>query len=354
MRFEMLSRSEANSSDRPEHALETQQTVCSCCGSNASHEIARGRDYIYNGCDRYLSLVACDACAHIYLNPQPTVNALPIMYPANYGTFSSKFRGEANLLALIKNAVNLKRFKRVAGVLLKGMRILDVGCGNGELLRALATARPDLELYALDWHFPPATRRDLETAGIHLIEGTLENVPLPENFFDRVLMYQLIEHLWEPRAGLSKLATTLKPGGIIAIETPDTDGYDRYFFSRGTWGGYYVPRHLNLYNFERLARLLTDSGLEIVQQKSLPAPVIWCYSLQASLQERLGARTKIARLFDLRNIAALAGFALLDMAVVGAGLKSSNQQAVARKPALGRSGDARDDVHAFAVRNQPL
>jgi hypothetical protein len=36
-------------------------------------------------------------------------------------------------------------------------------------------------------------------------------------------------------------------------------------------------------------------------------------------------------LFDLRNIAAIAGFALLDLAAIGVGLKSSNQQAVARK-----------------------
>jgi 2-polyprenyl-3-methyl-5-hydroxy-6-metoxy-1,4-benzoquinol methylase len=321
------------SSSKP--ALETRPTVCSCCGSNSSRKIALGRDYIYHGSDTYLSHVACDACAHIYLNPQPTPNALPIMYPENYGTFSSKFRSGSNLLAVIKNAVNLKRFRRVAGILSEGMRILDVGCGNGELLRALAAARPDLQLYGLDWHFPPATRHDLEAAGIHLIEGTLENAPLPENFFDLVLMYQLVEHLWEPRAGLGKLVTTLKPGGIIAIETPDTDGYDRYFFSSGTWGGYYVPRHLNLYNFERLARLLAETGLQIVQQKSLPAPVIWCYSLQASLQERFGPKTWIARLFDLRNIGALAGFALLDMAAIGFGLKSSNQQTVARKPASG-------------------
>ena len=329
----MPSSSERVPHDNAIRSLETRATVCSCCGSEASHEIARARDYIYHGSDAYLSLVACDACDHIYLNPQPTTNALPIMYPENYGTFSSKFRSGFNLLAVIKNAVNRKRFGNVAGVLSKGMRILDVGCGNGELLRALAADRPDLELYGLDWHFPAATRRDLEAAGIHLIEGTLEGAPLPENFFDCVLMYQLVEHLWEPGAGLSKLATSLRPGGIIALETPDTDGYDRRFFARGAWGGYYVPRHLNLYNFDRLAQLLKKSGFEIVQQKSLPAPVIWCYSLQASLQERFGTKTKIARLFDLRNIGALAGFALLDMIAIGFGFKTSNQQTVARKPA---------------------
>jgi SAM-dependent methyltransferase len=331
----MLSTSEPVSSSDPGPALETQPTACSCCGSNASHEIARGRDYIYDGSDLYLPVVACDVCGHIFLNPQPTINALPVMYPENYGTFSSKFRGRSNLLALLKNAVNLKRFRQVAGVLTQGMRILDVGCGNGELLRALATDRPDLELYALDWHFPAATRRDLEGVGIHLMEGTLEGVPLQENFFDCVLMYQLVEHLWEPGAGLRKLTASLKPGGIIAVETPNTDGYDRYFFLRGTWGGYYVPRHLNLYNFERLARLMMQSGFEIAKQKSLPAPVIWCYSLQAFLQEKFGAKTKMARLFDLRNIVALAGFAFLDMVAMAVGLKTSNQQTIARKPALG-------------------
>ena len=315
-----------------ERTLETRPTTCSCCGSNTSSEIARGRDYIYQASDVYLSLVACENCEHIYLNPQPTISSLPVMYPSNYGTFSSKFRGGYNLLAVIKNTVNFRRFKTIAGVLVEGMRILDVGCGNGELLRALAAVRPDLELYGLDWHFPATTREELEAGGIHLVEGTLEEAALPENFFDRILMYQLVEHLWEPRIGLAKLASALKPGGVIAIETPDTDGYDRHLFLKGTWGGYYVPRHLNLYNFERLARLLGETGFEVVHQKSLPAPVIWCYSLQAALQERFGPRTWTTGLFDLQNIAALGAFTLLDMAAIGFGLKSSNQQTVARKP----------------------
>lgn len=315
--------------------LETQETRCSCCGSKDSREIARGRDYIYQGSDEYLTVVACNVCSHIYLNPQPTMGSLPQMYPANYGTFSSKFRGGTNLLAHIKNAVNLRRFRSVAGVLRPGMRILDVGCGNGELLRALTSGSVDLELWGLDWHFPVETKRNLEASGIRLVEGTVEAAPLPESYFDCVLMYQLVEHLWEPEPSLRKLSAALRPGGIIAIETPDTDGYDRTVFSQGTWGGYYIPRHLNLYNFGRLAALLQKVGLEVVRQKSLPAPVIWCYSLQAMLQERFGMGARVAKLFDLQNVVALAGFAALDIAALAMGFKSSNQQAVARRPISG-------------------
>lgn len=332
-RFQMLSDCDAGPIKEPGPLhLETRPTKCSCCGSAESTVIARGRDYIYGGSDAYLTHVVCHGCKHIYLNPQPTIGAISIMYPPNYGTFSSKFRGGANLLALIKNVVNRKRFRRATGTLTRGMRVLDVGCGNGELLRALATSQPGVEFCGLDWHFPERTRCDLETAGIHLIEATLEAADLPESYFDRIVMYQLIEHLWEPQQALSKLARALKPGGSIVIETPDTDGYDRRLFASGTWGGYYVPRHLNIYNFDRLSSVLVRAGLELVQQKSLSAPVIWCYSLQAILQERFGKTSLLARLFDLRNVMVLGGFAALDLLAISVGFRTSNQQAIARKP----------------------
>jgi SAM-dependent methyltransferase len=311
--------------------MEMRQTICVLCGSSAYMQVASGRDYIYHGSNEYFSHVSCVRCGHVYMNPQPTENEITIMYPPDYGTFSGKFRGNLNLLARIKNIVNLKRFSKIAGILQSGACVLDVGCGNGELLRALAGTRPDLKLWGLDWHFPEETRRELGAVGIQLIEGTLENVVLPREHFDLVLMYQLIEHLWEPRLGLTRLAQALKPEGRIAIETPDTDGYDRRFFAGGAWGGYYVPRHLNLFNFERLARLLTEVGFDVVQQTSLPAPVIWCYSFQAVLQERYGDNTIFSRLFDLKNLIALGFFAVLDTLAAYAGLRTSNQQAVAKK-----------------------
>lgn len=311
--------------------MERERVACSVCGDDHAAEIASGSDYIYHGSDEYFSHVECATCGHIYLSPRPTPNEISVMYPANYGTFSNKFRGKTNLLASIKNTVNLRRFNSVAGKLDPGARILDVGCGNGELLRILAEKRPDLELYGLDWHFSEETRAGLGRLGIKLIEARIEDASLPENYFDLALMYQLIEHLWDPRSSIQRLRLAMKIGGRIAIETPNTDGYDRRLFARSYWGGYYVPRHLNLYNFARLKRFLAECGLQAVSQRDLPAPIIWCYSFQAAIQDRFGRGTIMERFFAPANVLALGSFAAIDYAAIALGCSSSNQQMVAQR-----------------------
>jgi SAM-dependent methyltransferase len=301
------------------------------CGSSNAQVIATGRDYIYEGSRLYMTHVRCDSCSHVFLNPQPKPSSIGIMYPPNYGTFSKRFRGKTNLLGSVKTMVNMKRVKRICDGIPQGGRILDVGCGNGELLLALKRSRPDLELCGVDWHFPDDTRQALELAGIELIEAPLESADLPESAFDAILVLQLVEHLWEPQRSIQRLAATLVPGGNMIIETPNTDGYDRAFFKSGTWGGYYVPRHLNLYNFARLAKLVERAGLTVAAQRNLPAPVIWCYSFQGASNECFGRETWATKFFDPKNLPVLAAFALLDWIAVLLGRTTSNQQTIARR-----------------------
>ncbi len=313
--------------------METETVRCAVCGSDECEVVARGRDYIYAGSDLYMTHVACSGCGHVYLNPRPKPSALPVMYPPHYGTFAKKFQGRLNPLGRVKLAVNVRRFRKVAGDLPQGARVLDVGCGDGDLLCAIAAARPDVEATGLDWHFPAPTRAALEQRGLRLIEAPLESAALPRERFDLILMNQLVEHLWQPRECLANLLTALRPGGRLVIETPNTAGYDRRWFAAGAWGGYYVPRHLNLFDMPRLARVLRETGFEVARQSHLPAPVIWCYSLQGALRERSGQDSRLARLFEPKNLPLLAGFAALDTAAAALGRATSNQQTVARRPA---------------------
>lgn len=305
--------------------------MCGCCGSNSSTVVATGRDYIYHGVEDTFTYVRCDGCGHFYLNPRPDITELSLMYPANYGTFSNRFQGRANLLGRIKTIVNRKRLKSVVVHLPLRARVLDVGCGNGELLIALRQARPDLELFGLDWHFPVETRAALEGQDIGVIEAPLEAAELPAQPFDLIVMLQLIEHLWEPEESLRRLVRAMAKDGRLLIETPNTDGWDRQIFADGAWGGYYFPRHLNLYNFERLAGLLRKVGLDVESQRSLLAPLIWAYSLQGAAQARFGWTSPVAKLFGVKNIPLIAAFAFLDSVAIAMRVTTSNQQAIAKK-----------------------
>jgi SAM-dependent methyltransferase len=306
-------------------------TNCSQCGSAAFTTAASGKDYIYHGTTCDYTYARCDECGHFYLNPRPDIGEIALMYPANYGTFSNRFQGRANLLGRVKTAVNQRRLKAVMANLPHGGRVLDVGCGNGELLIALRMARADLELVGLDWHFPIETRRSLERHSISLIESPLESAELPDQPFDLIIMLQLIEHLWEPEESLQRLAGALAKNGRLLIETPNTDGWDRRFFNTEAWGGYYFPRHLNLYNFERLADLLRRVGLVVESQRSLSAPLIWVYSIQAAIQSHFGWKSSLTRLVGVKNLPLIAGFALLDSLAMAIGSTTSNQQMVSRK-----------------------
>ena len=92
-----------------------------------------------------------------------------------------------------------------------------------------------------------------------------------------------------------------------------------------------MPRHLNLYNRERLRTLIERAGLSVVHQGNLPAPVVWCYSLKALMEEMFGERKIATAFFDPVNVPLLAALAALDMVANALGFNTSNQQAAAVK-----------------------
>jgi len=309
-----------------------EHTDCVVCGSKEARPIARGRDYIFRGTDQEMSAVQCSNCEHVYLDPRPTPDAIPVMYPDTYPSFSGAFEAKQNFLGMIKNQVLFLRFRSISRGLPSGARVLDIGCGDGQLLMAIRKQRPDLELHGLDWKFSAVTRQRLEENSVGLFEARLETAALPKDYFDLILMNQLIEHLWEPEAAMQNVLSTLRPGGTVSIETPDTDGYDRKWFYDGVWGGYYFPRHLNLFSGDGLRTILTRIGFQIQRRRNLVAPMIWSYSLMALAEVKFPRQRWLRTLFKPENPFVLAAFAGLDSLALAMGRATSNPRVDARRP----------------------
>ena len=120
-----------------------------------------------------------------------------------------------------------REMARLAG-LGQGQRVLDIGCGTGNLLIALGRHRPDLELSGLDPD-PTALRaaaRKARRAGVDVRweRGFAERLPFPDGSVDRVFSSLMLHHLDPPAkdALLAEVRRVLSPDGRLVLA--DFDG----------------------------------------------------------------------------------------------------------------------------------
>lgn len=105
----------------------------------------------------------------------------------------------------------------VSDIAPKDGKILDVGCGSGWSSSLLAekgffVSGVDLDANA----FEP-----VETENCRFHAGSVMELPFPDNSFDIVTSYQMLEHVPDPELGLQEMLRVLKPGGKFCLIGPN-------------------------------------------------------------------------------------------------------------------------------------
>jgi cyclopropane fatty-acyl-phospholipid synthase-like methyltransferase len=118
-----------------------------------------------------------------------------------------------------------------------GMKVLDVGCGRGEILRHCA--RLGAEAYGIDYAPVAIDMASKVVAGERqspgktgVAQADAKVLPFPNGYFDRVLMFDVVEHLfpWELDQSIAEVKRVLRPNGVFIVHTAPNVWYDRYAY----------------------------------------------------------------------------------------------------------------------------
>jgi ubiquinone/menaquinone biosynthesis C-methylase UbiE len=116
-------------------------------------------------------------------------------------------------------------FDDIAGLLEDDAKVLDVGCGGGQLAVGLARAGQHLNLTGIDLS-PQQVRRARRRGTplgnrIHFREGSAMDLPFPNDTFDAVISSGSIKHWPDQARGLGEMIRVLKPEGLLVIIEAD-------------------------------------------------------------------------------------------------------------------------------------
>jgi SAM-dependent methyltransferase len=222
-------------------------------------------------------VVCCDRCGVGFADtPIPQSQ-----YDALYANLSRYAAGPA--AHIVDSERDLLRFRNVAAaiddvVADKRARIVDIGCANGLLLKALAE-RGYSKLCGID---PSAAcvRQAAGVAGADAFVGSLSKIPEEAGRFDVLILSHVLEHVRDVRPALDYLRQFMTERAVIYAEVPDALRYVDF-----AWSPFqdFNTEHINHFSEVCLRNLLGQCGLtahdfgvkNILSAPGMPYPAVF-------------------------------------------------------------------------------
>ena len=222
-------------------------------------------------------------CRHVWLDPQPIVADLPLVYE-EYFTHGSVAEETPPLTApnllrrLLKFGYNtlvsfigLAREREAAYEMYLGNRppgrLLEIGCGSGERLAHFAAKGWTVQGQDVD---AKAVAHARASTGLPVHLGPIESLPASAGPFDAVVMNHVIEHVPDPVALLRQAGGLMAAGGVLVAVTPNVSSINHRRF-RDSWLALDPPRHLHLFAPGTLHSAAQAAGLRQARVKTSAA-----------------------------------------------------------------------------------
>lgn len=146
------------------------------------------------------------------------------------------------------------------------MRLLDIGCGTGVMLKLVCEEFPQASnICGIDFSPAMVKRAQDKLSGNYkarIIQGKIEAVDLPKEFYDIVLCMHSIHHYLSPLKSLKKMKETLGKNGILIIADNYYKGFQRIKRNCDLCAHHYPDGDVWMYSFFELGVLSRLAGFK--------------------------------------------------------------------------------------------
>lgn len=233
---------------------------CPLCGCSQAKVLYEGERFAPYG------VRSCLSCGMSFLSPRPTEEAMLSLYQMDQYFSGQDAKGYGDYAA--QEPALRATFRRLLQSLdakgKTGGALLEIGCGFGYLLDE---ARPYFSR-RVGTDFSSEAVRHAQGRAEEVLQGGADALPGTE-LFDCVIATHVIEHVYNPRHFVRNLLQCLRPGGRLIIAAPDMGSFWRKLMG-SRWPSFKVPEHVNYFDANTLARLLTETGVRNVEHVTYP------------------------------------------------------------------------------------
>lgn len=237
-------------------AAEFVAVPCPACGGTACAPAFE--KYSFTFC-------RCQSCQTIYMSPRPSEAVMGDYYAnsENYAYWakhifpaSEQSRREKIHKPWLKRVLDYcEEFQVPRGLL------LEVGPGFGTFASVATESGAFARVVAVEP--TPELAKACRDRGVEVIEKRIEDLGDECKNADVVVAFEVVEHLFEPRRFLEGIKPRMAPGGLLVLSCPNGQGFDIAMLGAGALA--VDAEHVNLFNPGSLARLVTESGFEVLR-----------------------------------------------------------------------------------------
>jgi SAM-dependent methyltransferase len=236
-----------------------EEATCILCGTPGEPWFEKAEKFPPH--ERF-RVVRCPACGLGWVSPRPTPAEIGRYYPDTY-SWKPETEGAESRVHRLERWYRFHNLRFETRQLLAhtdlgaGDAVLDDGCGSGDRLLVMEEAG----LRPAGVEITPAADYARERLKLDVRRGTLEEAVFESSRFRAVTLYNVIEHVHDPRRLLGEARRILAPGGWLVLQCPNARSLQARLFGK-RWAALDVPRDLYYYTPGLLGRLLADEGYE--------------------------------------------------------------------------------------------